>query len=100
MMMNVCFHLQSLTPFLAFIPFQRIEKGAVLQETRIFNETPLNPRKCCQLLTKVLYLVGQGERFTKSEATDVFFSVTKLFQSKDVSGYKSKNLFSFQRSSY
>jgi len=42
----------------AFIPFQGLEKGIVLQEKRIFNETPLNPRKCCQLLTKLLYLVN------------------------------------------
>ncbi len=27
----------------------------------------------------------QGDRFTKNEATEVFFSVTRLFQSKDVS---------------
>lgn len=67
-----------------FIPFQGLDKGAVVQEKRIFNETPLNPRKCCQLLTKLLYLVVQGEKFTKTEATDVFFSVTKLFQSKDI----------------
>lgn len=68
----------------AFIPFQGLEKGIVLQEKRIFNDTPLNPKKCCQLLTKLLYLVVQGDKFTKTEATEVFFSVTKLFQSKDI----------------
>eukprot|EP01087_Luapelamoeba_hula_P006403 TRINITY_DN1648_c1_g2_i1.p1 TRINITY_DN1648_c1_g2~~TRINITY_DN1648_c1_g2_i1.p1 ORF type:complete len:876 (+),score=106.12 TRINITY_DN1648_c1_g2_i1:212-2839(+) len=67
-----------------YIPFQGLEKGTVLQEKRLFNESPLNPRKCCMLLTKVLYLLVQGETFTTNEATDLFFSVTKLFQSKDV----------------
>lgn len=66
------------------LPFQDLDKGIVLQEKRLFNETPLNPRKCCQLLTKLLYLVYQGESFTKIEATDLFFAVTKLFQSKDI----------------
>jgi len=67
-----------------YAPFQCLNKGTVLQEKRLFNESPLNPRKCCHLLTKVLYLLGQGETFTTTEATDLFFSVTKLFQSKDV----------------
>jgi coatomer protein complex subunit gamma len=70
--------------YLDFIPFQGLEKGIVLQEQVIFNETPLNPKRCCQLLTKCLYLVSQGDRFTKTEATNFFFGVTKLFQSKDV----------------
>jgi coatomer protein complex subunit gamma len=67
------------------IPFQNLDKGLVLQEKRIFGEAKTNDRACCQLLTKILYLVAQGETFTKKEATDTFFSVTKLFQSKDVS---------------
>jgi len=56
----------------------------VLQEKRLFNESPLNPRKCCLLLTKVVYLLVRGQEFTTNEATELFFSVTKLFQSKDV----------------
>eukprot|EP01116_Phalansterium_solitarium_P019553 TRINITY_DN5508_c0_g1_i3.p1 TRINITY_DN5508_c0_g1~~TRINITY_DN5508_c0_g1_i3.p1 ORF type:complete len:847 (-),score=248.69 TRINITY_DN5508_c0_g1_i3:188-2728(-) len=67
-----------------YIPFQGIDKGVVLQEKRLFNETPLNPKKCCALMTKLLYLVVQGEKFTKTEATDVFFAITRLFQSKDM----------------
>lgn len=69
---------------LAYIPFSSLDKGTVLQEKNAFNETPLNPRKCCQILTKLLFLVSRGEKFTKIEATEVFFAVTKLFQSKDV----------------
>uniref|UniRef100_A0A8C9EGC9 Coatomer subunit gamma n=1 Tax=Phocoena sinus TaxID=42100 RepID=A0A8C9EGC9_PHOSS len=41
-------------------PFQHLEKSAVLQEARVFNETPINPRKCAHILTKILYLINQG----------------------------------------
>lgn len=64
--------------------FQNLEKGAVLQEKTVFNESPVNPRKCRVVLTKFLYMIHQGETFTKQEATDLFFAVTKLFQSQDV----------------
>uniref|UniRef100_A0A8C6Z4C1 Coatomer subunit gamma n=1 Tax=Nothoprocta perdicaria TaxID=30464 RepID=A0A8C6Z4C1_NOTPE len=40
-------------------PFQHLEKSAVLQEARVFNETPINPRKCAHILTKILYLINQ-----------------------------------------
>ena len=43
----------------------------------------MDPRKCQQVITKLLYLLTQGETFTKSESSDVFFSVTKLFMHKD-----------------
>ncbi|KAL8160613.1 hypothetical protein V2J09_002150 [Rumex salicifolius] len=66
-----------------YSPFLGIEKGAVLQEARVFNDPQLDPRRCSQVITKLLYLLNQGESFTKDEATQVFFSVTKLFQSKD-----------------
>ncbi|KAH0915276.1 hypothetical protein HID58_029722, partial [Brassica napus] len=66
-----------------YSPFMGIEKGAVLQEARVFNDAQVDPRRCSQVITKLLYLLNQGESFTKVEATEVFFSVTKLFQSKD-----------------
>lgn len=69
---------------LEYSPFYGIEKGAVLQEARVFNDSHVDPRRCQQVITKLLYLLTQGESFTKSEASDVFFSVTKLFQHKDV----------------
>ncbi|GJD06972.1 Coatomer subunit gamma [Galdieria sulphuraria] len=64
-------------------PFLGIEKGAVLQECRIFNDLHLKPRKCVDALVRLLYLVGQGEKLSSSEATEVFFSITKLFQSNE-----------------
>lgn len=65
-------------------PYQHIDKTSVLQETRTFNETPVNARKCTHILTKILYLINQGEILAPREATDCFFAMTKLFQSKDV----------------
>lgn len=49
----------------------------------MFNETPIKAQKCCQTLAKVLFLLYQGETLLTDEATSLFFSVTKLFQSKD-----------------
>lgn len=65
-------------------PFRNIEKASCLQETRTFNETPINAKKCCLILTKILYMINQGENLAPTEATAAFFAMTKLFQSKDV----------------
>ncbi|XP_074645565.1 coatomer subunit gamma-2-like isoform X2 [Tubulanus polymorphus] len=65
-------------------PFQNLEKSSVLQEARTFNETPINPRKCGLILTKILYLLNQGDHIGTMEATETFFAMTKLFQSKDI----------------
>lgn len=65
-------------------PFFGITKNAVLQEAKIFHERQLSSGKCSRVLTKILYLLNQGEVLQGAEATDVFFSVTKLFQSDDV----------------
>ncbi|XP_019873559.1 coatomer subunit gamma [Aethina tumida] len=64
--------------------FGNLEKTTILQEARKFNDTTVNPRKCTPILTKLLFLLYQGEQLTVKEATDVFFAMTKLFQSKDV----------------
>ncbi|KAG2386002.1 hypothetical protein C9374_003151 [Naegleria lovaniensis] len=65
-------------------PFQNLEKTQVLQETRIFNESPLNPRKCVLTLLQLLYVIYQGKNLNTTEATDVFMNITKLFLSPDV----------------
>lgn len=67
--------------------FYHLDKTTVLQEARAFNDSPINARKCRLLLTKIIYLLYLGEPFNVKEATDLFFNVTKLFQSKDVSQY-------------
>ena len=58
----------------------------MLQEARsVFNATPINPRKCQLILTKLLFIICKGEHLGPNEATDTFFAMTKLFQCKDVS---------------
>lgn len=65
-------------------PFANLQKSAVLREARCFNDAQLDAQKCSNVITMILYLLGQGEHFYSQELTDVFFGVTKLFQSKDV----------------
>jgi hypothetical protein len=52
---------------------------------RKFNESPISPRKCRQLLTKISVLLFTGEKFPTTEATTLFFGISKLFQNKDPS---------------
>lgn len=65
-------------------PYQHLEKTSVLQETRVFNETPVNARRCITILSKIMCLLNQGDQLGSREATECFFAMTKLFQSKDV----------------
>ena len=68
-------------------PFYQLQKSQVLHEAKAFNDTPLDSRKCCSVLTELLCLLSQGETLGKEEATTLFFGVTKLFQSQDVCQY-------------
>uniref|UniRef100_A0A183BZE2 Gamma-coat protein n=1 Tax=Globodera pallida TaxID=36090 RepID=A0A183BZE2_GLOPA len=65
-------------------PYDHLDKATVVQETRAFNETPVNARKCRPILCKLLYLLQHGETIGKTEATDTFFAITKLWQAKDM----------------
>ncbi|KIY46305.1 Coatomer, gamma subunit [Fistulina hepatica ATCC 64428] len=58
-------------------------KTTIIQEARVFNESPISPRKCRSLLTRIVYLLYVGETFGTQEATNLFFGTTKLFQHKD-----------------
>ena len=64
-------------------PFDNLQKSTVLQEARIFHESQPNASKCIDVLTMILYLLGKGELFYPNELTEIFFGVTKLFQSND-----------------
>ncbi|CDW55059.1 coatomer subunit gamma [Trichuris trichiura] len=64
-------------------PYVNCDKTTVLQESRQFNETAINARQCTSILSKFLYILGQGEKLTRKEATDAFFLITKLWQSND-----------------
>lgn len=68
--------------------FININKSKVLQGARVFdnaNEVMKDPKKCINLLEQLLYLITvKGEELSSNEATEVFFGVTKLFQSDNV----------------
>lgn len=59
-------------------------KTTVIQEARVFNDSPISPRRCRALLTRIVFLLYVGETFGTQEATTLFFGTTKLFQHKDV----------------
>lgn len=63
-------------------PWANQDKASVLQQSRCFSDTPIDSEKCLNLLTRVLYLLQQGEKFTSQELTTLFFDVTKLFQTQ------------------
>ena len=65
------------------MPFEGIEKSAVLAQCRGFNAISLDVHKCMVDMIKVLYLVNNGCTFSANEATDVFFASTKMFQNDD-----------------
>lgn len=45
-----------------------------------FNESPINPKRCRILISRLLRLLANGETFPENEATALFFSISKLFQ--------------------
>lgn len=65
-------------------PFEGLQQQAVIREAKCFSDLQVNATKCTAILTKILYLLNKGEKFTADEATDIFFGVTKLFQNQDI----------------
>jgi coatomer protein complex subunit gamma len=78
-------------------PYAGLEKSSVLQEaSATFNNPDVvkrEPAKCCLLITKLLYLLAQGEAFVGRDAENVFFAVTKLFQSTNTALRRMTYLF-------
>ncbi len=55
------------------------------QDCKVFNDARFvkdHPKRCCALITKLLYLLTQGQGLG-ADSAQVFFGVTKLFQSTD-----------------
>ncbi|KMU88125.1 coatomer subunit gamma-2 [Coccidioides immitis H538.4] len=66
----------------------KLDRTTVFQDgcsPRLFNSSPISPRKCRTLLTKIAVLLFTGEKFPTDEATTLFFGISKLFQNKDPS---------------
>ena len=60
-------------------------QARLTRTARLFNSSPIQPRKCRILLTKIALLLYTGEKFPTNEATTLFFGISKLFQNKDAS---------------
>ncbi|KAA0150588.1 hypothetical protein FNF29_05163 [Cafeteria roenbergensis] len=68
-------------------PFQGLDTATVLQKCRAFHDPVMvnkHPRKCCEILTQLLYLMAQGFKLSSSDTAGVFFGVTKLFSSDNL----------------
>lgn len=68
-----------------FSPSYEQTPPLTLHTARLFNSSPLSPRKCRALLGKIAILLFTGEIFPTTEATTLFFGISKLFQNKDPS---------------
>ncbi len=66
----------------AFV-MENLERSSVLQQAKVFHESPVKPRKCAEILANILQLIAKGETLGTKEATECFFAITKLFQSQD-----------------
>ena len=36
------------------------EKSNVLQESKVFHESPVDPKKCTNILANILYMINKG----------------------------------------
>lgn len=65
-------------------PNTPLDKTQVLQEAKErFMATSCSTKKLVDVLTKCIFILLRGERLTSTEATDLFFHITRLFQYKD-----------------
>jgi len=65
-------------------PFAGDKTSAVQDAVRAFNTNPVDPLKCTKLITKIVYLITQGEELSEKDTTELFFGGSKLFQSNNV----------------
>ncbi|ODV85710.1 hypothetical protein CANARDRAFT_7086 [[Candida] arabinofermentans NRRL YB-2248] len=62
------------------------DKMTVYQEClQAFNASPVQAKRCRLLLSRLLRLLYAGETFPRVEATNMFFSISKLFHHNDAS---------------
>lgn len=58
--------------------FDELRKELVLQKSSIFDQKNVNINECIELLINLIYLINQGEQFTKDDLNSLFFGVTKI----------------------
>lgn len=61
-----------------------LDKMTVFQQcVSNFNDSSVESEKCRELLTRLVRLFYVGESFTEQDATQLFFTITKLFQKEN-----------------
>ena len=64
--------------------FSDLKKDDIIEKAKCFNDKKIQELLCKELLTKIIYLLNHGESFSEKETTDLFFGVTKLYQSNEI----------------
>ncbi|KAK8882433.1 hypothetical protein M9Y10_045075 [Tritrichomonas musculus] len=62
---------------------QDISTSTVVQKCRVFRDVPLNLSKCRNAMISILQAFSQDAQFSEKDRTELFFSLTQLFTSKD-----------------
>lgn len=60
-----------------------VNTSAIVHKSFVFREVSLNLGKCRSAMIAILQALAQDASFTERERTDLFFSLTQLFHSKD-----------------
>ena len=71
-------------------PFRGVDKAHVIQEARMFNDPNVEPARCIQLMTKLLYLLGKGENFSSKAL--LYYALSAL----TTMNRKAQKVFSFR----
>ncbi|KAM3147090.1 hypothetical protein pb186bvf_000806 [Paramecium bursaria] len=62
-------------------PMYNVDKYFIMNETQTFIHTNFSNENSRKILVKLIYLVNQGIEFSEYEVEQLFFRITKLFQS-------------------
>lgn len=63
--------------------YHELDKQDLLNEAQWFNQRNIDPSQCEKVLIKLIYFLDKGYEFTEEEMSNLFFSITKLFQSDE-----------------
>ncbi|KAM3147112.1 hypothetical protein pb186bvf_000828 [Paramecium bursaria] len=66
-------------------PMYNVDKYFIMNETQTFNHAKFSNDNSRKILVKLIYLVNQGIQFSECEVEQLFFRITKLFQSNSSS---------------
>ncbi|KAM3147047.1 hypothetical protein pb186bvf_000763 [Paramecium bursaria] len=64
-------------------PMNNIDKYQIMEETQTFNTQKFQDENSRKILVKLIYLANQGIYFSEWEVEQLFFRITKLFQSNN-----------------